>query len=317
MAQLEAVFYRIEQGQIVPVGPEHIDRPGPLIAYLGMEEFKYYSEALGVDLAIIHELSADLSRLRNSVDVFEDWSVGLINIVNLEDLDGDRDQLLFVVMKGRFLLVKLEDLDNSVRRLFDGVVTRYQKSATLEKFVFGLLERFLSGGSKMMEDLDRRMLEMEHQLVEGKVDKGLNRTIYALRQKVMLVHNYYEQLIDIGEELHENENELFDPHNLHYFRIFIGKAERLANAAQLKSENLVHLREALDAEINYTLNNIMKLFTVITAIFAPLTLIVGWYGMNFKHMPELDWAWAYPVLFGLSVLLTVGILAYFKRRRLM
>ncbi len=317
MDKPEEAFYQIREHQILPIEPDQLGQAQPLICYLSMDEFRRYSPRLGVDLSVISELSADTSRLRNSVDVFEDSSVGLINILNLEDLDGDRDQLLFVVLRGAFILVKMEDADGSARRLFDGVVQRYQKNATLEKFIFGILERFLTGGGKMMEELDHRMISLEAQLVDGKVDKALNRTIYSLRQRVMLVHNYYEQLIDIGEELHENENELFDEHNLHYFRIFIGKAERLSNAAQLKSENLVHLREALDAELNYVLNNVMKLFTVLTAIFSPLTLIVGWYGMNFKHMPELDWPWAYPMLFAISLALTALILWVFRRKKLM
>ncbi len=312
-----AAFYRIREGQLSPVTPQEMERPGPLVAYLSMDDFRRYSQQLGIDASAIHEWSSDGSRLRNSVDVFDDWSLGVINVVNLEDLDGDRDRLLFIVMKDRFILVKVEDRDDSVRQLFDAAVQRSQKNATLEKFVFAVLERFLQGGGKMLEELDHRMLTMEEQMVKGRVRKELNRTIYALRQHLMLAHNYYEQLIDIGEELHENENELFDPHNLHYFRMFISRAERLSNATQLKSENLVHLREALDAELNYTLNNIMKIFTLLTAIFAPLTLIVGWYGMNFKHMPELHWPWAYPALFVLFVAITVLILWIFRRRRLL
>lgn len=317
MEEREAAFYRIEAGQIFPIRADEIVQAGQLITYLSLEDFRRYGPQLGVDLNIIRESSADITRMRNSVDVFEDTSIGVINIINLEDLDGDRDQLLFVVMRDKFILVKLEDLDDSVYRLFDSAVQRYQHSATLEKFIYGVLERFLVGGGVMMERLDMEMFRMEEQLVEGKVDKTMNRTIYALRQKVMLVRNYYEQLIDIGEELQENENELFDADNLHYFHLFTGKAERLAAAAQLKSENLVHLREALDAELNYTLNNIMKLFTVLTAIFLPLTLIVGWYGMNFKHMPELDQPWAYPALLISCVLLVIVILIYFRKRKLM
>ena len=317
MATQEALFYRIEGGQIAPVTAAHISEPGPLIAYLEKEDFAVYGPQLGVDMGILSDLSGDTNRLRNSVDVFDEWSVGLINLIDLQDLDGDRDQLLFIVMQNRFLLVKLEDQDDSVRRMFEGVVQRFQRSVTMEKFVFGVLERFLVGGGKVMEEIDHHMLQMEEQLVEGKVDKTLNRTIYQMRQQLNLMHNYYEQLIDIGEELHENENELFDPHNLHYFRIFISKAERLSNASQLKSENLVHLREALDAELNYELNIIMRLFTVLTAIFAPLTLIVGWFGMNFKHMPELDWAWAYPALFVVCVAITALIIWFVRRKRLM
>lgn len=315
--QGNAAFYRIREGQITPIAMEEISTPGSLIAYLSMEDFRLYSQRLGIDAGAINEWTSDGNRLRNSVDVFDVWSLGVINVVNLQDLAGDRDRLLFIVMKDRFILVKVEDRDDSVRQLFDAAVQRSQKNATLEKFVFSVLERFLQGGGKMLEQLDNQMLRMEGHLVNGSVRKELNRTIYALRQQLMLAHNYFEQLIDIGEELHENENELFNPDNLHYFRMFVGRAERLSNATQLKSDNLVHLREALDAELNYKLNSIMKIFTVLTAIFAPLTLIVGWYGMNFKHMPELGWPWAYPALFVLCVMLTAVILMIFRRKRLM
>ena len=310
-------FHRIEEGQMVPITLEEVSQGGQVVGFMGIEGLRQSSAALGVDMSVINEMAADSNRLRNSVDIYDTWSVGLINIVNLADLDADRDQLLFIVMANAFLLVQLEDKDNSVRAMFDAVVQRFQKGGTLEKFVFGMLERFIAGGGKTMEELDASMLRLEERVVSGQVDKSMNRTIYNLRQKVMLMRNLYEQLIDIGEELGENENEVFNPHNLHYFAIFVGKAERLSNAAQLKSENLVHLREALDAELDYTLNNIMKLFTVLTAIFAPLTLIVGWYGMNFGHMPELNHPWAYPAVFLLCVVITVVILWVLKRKRLM
>ena len=211
----------------------------------------------------------------------------------------------------------LQDLNDSLRRLFDATVTRYQHNATIEKMIFGVLERFVSGNASLMEKMDAQMLALEQHMVEGRGDKRLNRTIYDFRQQLTVIRNYYEQLIDIGEELLENENDLFEDSNLHYFRLFVAKAERLLASAQLKSENLVHLREALDAELNYTLNNVMKVFTVITAIFSPLTLIVGWYGMNFQHMPELKWAWAYPALLIVCTAITVAIIWLFKRKRFM
>ena len=58
----------------------------------------------------------------------------------------------------------------------------------------------------------------------------------------------------------------------------------------------------------------MKVFTVITAIFLPLTLIAGWYGMNLS-MPEYSWAWGYPVVIAVSILIVIAEILYFKRHK--
>ena len=47
----------------------------------------------------------------------------------------------------------------------------------------------------------------------------------------------------------------------------------------------------------------------------PLTLIAGWYGMNFRFMPELEWKWSYPVVIGVCVLIAVGSLLFFKKKK--
>jgi magnesium transporter len=72
------------------------------------------------------------------------------------------------------------------------------------------------------------------------------------------------------------------------------------------------MREAYQAQIDLQQNELMRLFTVITALFLPLTLLVGWYGMNFQGMPELTWKYGYPAVIGLSVLISAGLILWFK-----
>jgi magnesium transporter len=68
------------------------------------------------------------------------------------------------------------------------------------------------------------------------------------------------------------------------------------------------------ANISNRMNEIMKVLTVMASIFIPLTFIAGIYGMNFHHMPELSWPWAYPVLWGIFILVGGGLFLYFKRK---
>jgi magnesium transporter len=59
----------------------------------------------------------------------------------------------------------------------------------------------------------------------------------------------------------------------------------------------------------------MKVLTIIATIFIPLTFIAGVYGMNFEHMPELQWRWGYPLIWGVMLAVGVGMLCYFKKKK--
>jgi magnesium transporter len=65
------------------------------------------------------------------------------------------------------------------------------------------------------------------------------------------------------------------------------------------------------------MNKVMKVLTIISTIFIPLTFIVGVYGMNFRFMPELDYPLAYPITWGIMVIIALGMILFFKRRRWM
>jgi magnesium transporter len=73
--------------------------------------------------------------------------------------------------------------------------------------------------------------------------------------------------------------------------------------------------EAYVSIVSNRLNEIMKTLTVITTIMMPLTLIASIYGMNFKHMPELESPWGYPIVVGVMLVMTTWMLIYFKRRK--
>jgi len=68
------------------------------------------------------------------------------------------------------------------------------------------------------------------------------------------------------------------------------------------------------SSVSHRANEVMKTLTVMASIFIPLTFIAGVYGMNFAHMPELQWPWAYPTLLGLMAAIVIGMLWKFRRK---
>ena len=130
-----------------------------------------------------------------------------------------------------------------------------------------------------------------------------------------LIKSHYEQLIDLGQELEENENNFFKQENLRYFRLFLNRMARLHDSSTSLRDYTVQLGDQYKANLDIRQNRIMTILTVVTTIFMPLTLIVGWYGMNFRYMPELEWRWGYPVIIVVTLLIAIGCLLFFKKKK--
>ena len=89
---------------------------------------------------------------------------------------------------------------------------------------------------------------------------------------------------------------------------------RLQDMVTGQREYVVQLRDLIQVQMDVKQNRIMTLLTVITSIFLPLTLIAGWYGMNFKYMPELNWKLGYPAVILLSVAIVIGCVRWFRKK---
>ena len=91
--------------------------------------------------------------------------------------------------------------------------------------------------------------------------------------------------------------------------------ERIINDIDSLENSADHLGDAYSSSLDLKLNHSMKIFTVITTIFFPLTIIVGWYGMNFESMPEFRWRFGYIYVIALSVMIVTALVIYGKKKK--
>ncbi len=301
-----------------PVALEEVS-PDLLVAgIIGSEELNEYAERFGLSEAAVNECLSDHNNYRNTLDVYEDHSFGIINVVNARSVFDSSDRVAFFLKRNLFLLCVLRDLDGSVTDIFNAALRRYKPEAvSLEKLLYATLEATIAADAPALADMEFSISAMEGEVIAKEVSEDFDTQVYQKKRELLILRNYYEQLIDLGEALQENENDLFDGEYLHYVELFTSKAERLSQNVQMLRDSLTQLRDAHQSLLDYQLNRIMKVFTVVTVIFLPLTLLVGWYGMNFTHMPELDAPYAYPAVIGVAVLLVAVTLLIFKRKKLL
>lgn len=193
--------------------------------------------------------------------------------------------------------------------------TRRWRSPSLERFLYDFLEQIVKDDLALMTRLELEMDAMEQAVLEDHEDALPIGRLNEIRMEIRDLQNHYEQLLDLAEELEENENGFFQQENLRYFRQFLSRVERLRDMATALRDYTIQIHDLYATQVDVRQNRIMTILTVITSIFLPLTLIAGWYGMNFRYMPELNWPWSYPVVIAVCIVIVVVCLVYFKKKK--
>ena len=181
-------------------------------------------------------------------------------------------------------------------------------------FFYTFMEILVEDDLRYLENIEDRLAKLEASVLSDKL-QGFMYSIVEIRKEILARSHYYSQLSDVALELLENENEKFDDTSLRLLKHFSDRAHRLRQETQMLREYSLQISEAYQTQIDIRQNIVMKVLTVVTAIFLPLTLIAGWYGMNFEKMPELHWDYGYLYVFLLSIMVVVGCLWIFKRKK--
>ena len=273
---------------------------------------------VGFGAGLIEECERTEGRFRSAIDMSDGHLFARVSVREISGEQDARDRVGLFVKKNLMLIVSLRDDDESIPASLEEALKRMNaKTATLERLICAFFERLLSRDGSDLERFDQRIAEMEEQIEDNTTGKRFNSEVLALRRQLLVIRNYYEQLLDLFDAMLENEADLFAAKQLYHFRTARDKIARLSANAQLLRDSLVQVREAYMAALDYNANRIMKVFTVVTTVFLPLTLIVGWYGMNFRYMPELSSPYGYPAVIVLSVLVVALCLLFFRKKKLL
>lgn len=198
-------------------------------------------------------------------------------------------------------------------RSFKKVHQLFKKDDSIEKMIYSFFAELIKEDTNYLENLEEEITETEDDLLTSS-KKECAQEIITYRRELLQLKKYYEQLNRIFEGLVQNENNLISEDSLRYFNILDNRIDRLFSNVLNIRDYVTQVREAYQAQIDIEQNNLMRVFTVVTSIFLPLTLIVGWYGMNLK-MPEFSWQHGYLFVIGLSILITIVCLILFKRKK--
>ena len=283
----------------------------PFAAVMTVAEWNEQKESFNMGI----DMEMNLSEIYGSKAVVNyDSLTGTFFIPDRTDLSKEYHEFAFALDETGIVFIDdsgfTENIIGSIQR------TKRWRAPGIERFLYDFLESIVKDDLHLMEKYERELDHLEDVLMRTDDSSYIN-TVNEIRGNVRDLRVHYAQLIDLSQELEENENGFFTEENIRYFHMFTSRVERLYNLAAYLRDYTEQLGDVYHLQLEAKQNRIMTVLTVVSTIFMPLTLITGWFGMNFRYMPELDNPWAYPIVIAVSVIIIVASLIYFKKKKLL
>jgi magnesium transporter len=179
---------------------------------------------------------------------------------------------------------------------------------------YALIDAIVDNYFIITEKLEEKTEQIEESLLTSSTTSELQE-INSLKREMVSMRRILWSSREAFNILGRKESSLFSDNTLLYIRDVYDHAVQLIDTIDSLREIVSDMINVHLSNVSNRLNEIMKVLTVISTIFMPITFLAGLYGMNFEHMPELKWRLGYPIL--LLVMLTIGIsmLTFFKRRK--
>lgn len=252
---------------------------------------------------------------------FEDGDSYLFIVLKMLYYDGDDDEILdeqlSIVLGNNFVISfqeRVGDVFEPVRERIRSGKIRIRKRKS-DHIAFALIDAVVDNYSFVLEKLGEKLENFEDELLENPPD-DVPQQILAFKRKILALRRTIYPLREAIEDLQSCESDLLTETTLLYLKDVYDHVTQAIDVIDGFREMVSGMLETYHSSISNRMNEVMKVLTIIATIFIPLTFIAGIYGMNFEHMPELGWIWAYPIAFWAIILGLGGFMVYlFKRKK--
>ena len=233
----------------------------------------------------------------------------VINMNFLSD-DYEKHPVSFIIKNGILISVRngeLASFTETVKRMF----TNPENYPAGWNVFLTLMDTRIEFDADMIEANTQEITQLSNTIQEA--DEDALMKIKNLQEKTMM---FRENIIDKQRAASNMLRSNLFPKDLHdNLTILIKDINSLLEHIRFSFDRLDYLQDTFLGFVNIEQNKIIKIFTIVSVLFMPPTLIASIYGMNFKLMPELDAAWGYPASIGAMVISAVGILLWFRKKK--
>ena len=254
---------------------------------------------------------------RPKFEEYEDYLYIVLKGLSLgsERLSVNYEQISIIVLDN-FIFTFKEVEDN----LFAPIIKRLKndkgkiRNLGTDYMAYAILDMIVDQNFVLLETLDEILDSIEDELLTDPKPKTL-ATMQQIKRELVSIRRSVLPVRDMLNAIIRSDSPLIHERVHIYLRDVHDHALRISESIESYRDILSGLLDIYVSSVSNKMNEIMKILTVFASIFIPLTFIAGIYGMNFEYMPELQWKWAYPVLWIMFITIPAVILIYFRRKK--
>lgn len=253
---------------------------------------------------------------RPKVEQYKDYLFIVVKMIYLDgedEIDGEQVSMFL----GKTFLITLQE--EASRDVFEPVRARIRsgkgrlRGAGADYLTYALLDAIIDHYYPVLESIGAEIDKIEDELIDNPLSRPVG-SLHEHKRTLTQIRRMVWPLRDVTNLLLHEEPGLIEQETKIYLRDCYDHSVQLMDLVESYRDVLSGLTELHISSIGLRTNEIMRVLTVITVIFIPLTFIAGVYGMNFTHMPELSKPWGYAACLLLMATVAIGQLIYFKKR---
>jgi magnesium transporter len=303
-----------------------------------IDEAEKYTHSEGMSWINIYGIH-DLELMQKISDIFQLHPIFVEDIMDTDQLpryeDGDTyegfilkmltyddnvrlisAEQITIILGEKYVLTLQEqrgDVFNQIRERIRSTKKRSRLTDS-DYFAYALLDTIVDNYIVIIETLGRHVEAQEEELF-GDPDKSIVQEIYKLKTELSFLRKSVRPVREMMGHLMRSEHTLFKDKYITFLKDLNDMVQQATDAIELYSGMISDHLNIYHTVVSNRTNEVMKVLTIFASIFIPLTFLAGIYGMNFEYLPELKFHYSYPIFWGVVILVGVGLLIYFKRKK--
>lgn len=256
------------------------------------------------------------TKQRPKIEDFDDYIFVAMKMITFDEQAKElrAEHISFILGEG-YVLAFLEDegdVFEPVRQRIRSGKGRIRKLGP-DYLLYALMDAVVDNYFTVLEDLGEQIDEVEEEVVESPTSSTL-RTVHLLKRELIFLRKSVWPMREVVNALLRDESVLVKDDTKIFLRDLYDHTIHVIDTVETLRDIVAGMLEVYLSSVSNKLNQVMKVLTVMSSIFIPLTFVAGVYGMNFQFMPELQWQYGYPAVMCGMLVVAVALLGLFYKK---